>query len=288
MEPTRRQATPVHRLPPALRDRQPDDALGKLLIAEIRNGTEVLSYGTNGSELRGSVLQMDSSGMSLRIASQWGGGEVRSGLLGAFNVSNLLAAAGTLALLGMPWSRVMQQLEFMHAVPGRMHCPAASATNRWWSSTTPHTPVALRQLLVRSARAPARPAGLRVRLRRRPRRRQTPLMAAVAEELADRVVLTSDNPRGEELAAILRDMLQGRARPDQARSSRTGARPFAGPSVSAAKATSCWWPARAQVAGIKGQKVPSATRRQYVPCWRMLRYASALRIGRGAGLSAAR
>ena len=46
------------------------------------------------------------------------------GLLGAFNVSNLLAAAGTLSLLGMPWPHVLHQLEIMHPVPGRMHCLA--------------------------------------------------------------------------------------------------------------------------------------------------------------------
>src|SRR5210317_233592 len=60
-----------------------DDAFGKTLAGEIGNGTEVFTYGTNGSsELRGSVLQMDSQGMTLKLASPWGDGEVRTGLLG--------------------------------------------------------------------------------------------------------------------------------------------------------------------------------------------------------------
>ena len=194
-----------------------DDALGKALIAEIRNGTEVLSYGTNGSsELRGSVLQMDSSGMRLRIAGPWGDGEVRSGLLGAFNLSNLLAAAGTLALLGMAWGRVLQQLEIMHAVPGRMHCLGGERNQPVVVVDYAHTPDALRQAL----------AALRSHLHGRlvcvfgcggdRDAGKRPLMGAVAEELADRVVLTSDNPRGEEPAAILRDIRRGMARPDQA------------------------------------------------------------------------
>jgi UDP-N-acetylmuramoyl-L-alanyl-D-glutamate--2,6-diaminopimelate ligase len=194
-----------------------DDALGKALIAEIRNGTEVLSYGTNGSsELRGSVLQMDSTGMTLRLAGPWGDGEVQTGLMGAFNLSNLLAAAGTLALLGMSWGRVLHQLELMHAVPGRMHCLGGERNQPVVVVDYAHTPDALRQALT-ALRAHLhgrlvcvfgcggdRDAGKR------------PLMARVAEELADRVVLTSDNPRSEEPAAILRDMLQGLERPQRA------------------------------------------------------------------------
>jgi len=191
-----------------------DDALGKSLIAEIRNGTEVLSYGTNGSsELRGAVLSMDSLGMTLRLASPWGQGEVRSGLLGAFNVSNLLAAAGTLALLGMPWDRVLHQLEIMHPVPGRMHCLGGEPNQPVVVVDYAHTPDALHQALtaLRShlhgrlvcvfGCGGERDAGKR------------PMMARAAESLADRIVLTSDNPRGEDPASIFRDMLAGLDRP---------------------------------------------------------------------------
>jgi UDP-N-acetylmuramoyl-L-alanyl-D-glutamate--2,6-diaminopimelate ligase len=194
-----------------------DDAFGKSLIGEIRNGTEVLSYGTNGSsELRGAVLTMDSLGMTLRLASPWGQGEVRSGLLGAFNVSNLLAAAGTLALLGMPWDRVLHQLEIMHPVPGRMHCLGGEPNQPVVVVDYAHTPDALSQALtaLRShlhgrlvcvfGCGGERDAGKR------------PMMARAAESLADRIVLTSDNPRGEEPAAIFRDMLAGLDRPGAA------------------------------------------------------------------------
>jgi len=194
-----------------------DDALGKSLIAEIRNGTEVLSYGTNGSsELRGAVLRMDSAGMDLRLASPWGEGEVRTGLLGGFNLSNLLAAAGTLALLGLPWTRVMQQIETMHAVPGRMRCLGGERNQPVVVVDYAHTPDALRQALT----------ALRSHLHGRlvcvfgcggdRDRGKRPMMAQVAESLADLLVLTSDNPRSEEPAAIIRDMLAGLQRPGAA------------------------------------------------------------------------
>ena len=84
-----------------------DDPAGKALSRLINNGTQVLTYGTNGStELRGSILNMDSSGMRISVASPWGGGEIQTGLMGSFNLSNLLASAGTLALMGMPLSLI--------------------------------------------------------------------------------------------------------------------------------------------------------------------------------------
>jgi UDP-N-acetylmuramoyl-L-alanyl-D-glutamate--2,6-diaminopimelate ligase len=156
---------------------------------------------------------MDSLGMTLRLASPWGQGEVRSGLLGAFNVSNLLAAAGTLALLGMPWDRVLHQLEIMHPVPGRMHCLGGEPNQPVVVVDYAHTPDALHQALtaLRShlhgrlvcvfGCGGERDAGKR------------PMMARAAESLADRIVLTSDNPRGEDPASIFRDMLAGLDRP---------------------------------------------------------------------------
>lgn len=194
-----------------------DDAFGKTLAGEISNGTEVFTYGTNGSsELRGSVLQMDSLGMTLKLLSPWGDGEVRTGLLGSFNVSNLLATAGTLALLGMPWSQVMHQLEMMRAVPGRMHCMGGDVAQPVVVVDYAHTPDALQQALtaLRShlhgrlvcvfGCGGDRDAGKR------------PMMAQIAESLADRIVLTSDNPRNEEPSAIIGDMLAGLDQPEQA------------------------------------------------------------------------
>lgn len=195
-----------------------DDEFGRQLIAELGSRCEVLSYGTNGSsELTAKVVQMDSSGMSLEISSPWGGGRLRSALLGRFNVSNLLAAAGTLALLGMPWNRVMHQLELMQPVPGRMHCLGGEGGQPVVVVDFAHTPDALRQALE------ALQSHLHGRLtcvfgcggdRDRGKRA---MMAAVAESLSDKVILTNDNPRSEAPEAIFADMLAGMQSPEKAR-----------------------------------------------------------------------
>lgn len=194
-----------------------DDTFGRELAANLEPGCEVLTYGTDGSaELSASIVGQDAAGLRLDIVSPWGAGHIRSGLMGRFNVSNLLAAAGTLALLGMPWSRVVHQLELMHPVPGRMHCLGGERDQPLVVIDFAHTPDALRQALT----------ALRGHLHGRLTcvfgcggdrdRGKRPLMAAVAEELADRVVLTNDNPRTESPEAIFADLMEGLNQPAEA------------------------------------------------------------------------
>lgn len=97
-----------------------DDTYGKKWFNELNGGMQMLSYGLGeAAELRAKVRSTDANGMVIRINGPWGSEEVHTGLSGEFNASNLLAAAGTLALLGMPWNRVLHQLELMQPVPGR-------------------------------------------------------------------------------------------------------------------------------------------------------------------------
>jgi UDP-N-acetylmuramoyl-L-alanyl-D-glutamate--2,6-diaminopimelate ligase len=194
-----------------------DDAFGRKLAEELSGRLQVLTYGTNGSsELRAAVSRMDGAGMQLELSSPWGAGNIHTGLLGRFNVYNLLAAAGTLALLGMPWNRVTHQLEMMHPVPGRMHCLGGERGQPLVVVDFAHTPDALKQALT------ALRAHLHGRLtcvfgcggdRDRGKR---PIMAAVVESLSDRVVMTTDNPRGERPEDIFADMLAGMKAPGSA------------------------------------------------------------------------
>jgi UDP-N-acetylmuramoyl-L-alanyl-D-glutamate--2,6-diaminopimelate ligase len=97
-----------------------DDTYGKKWFGELNGGMQMLSYGMGeAAELRAKVRSMDASGMVIRINGPWGSEEVHTGLSGEFNASALLATAGTLALLGMPWHRVVHQLELMQPVPDR-------------------------------------------------------------------------------------------------------------------------------------------------------------------------
>jgi UDP-N-acetylmuramoyl-L-alanyl-D-glutamate--2,6-diaminopimelate ligase len=195
-----------------------DDPAGKMLSRRIANGTQVLTYGTNGAtELRGSVLGMDASGMTVRIAGPWGGGELRTGLFGAHNLANLLAAAGVLALLGMPWNQVMHQVEIMQAAPGRLDGLGGAARQPVVVLDEASSPAALEHALT----------ALRSHLHGRlvcvfgcdatqaPAERRA--MAAAAGSLSDRVVMTVGDAGRENPWAIFEDMAQGLRRLDDVR-----------------------------------------------------------------------
>jgi UDP-N-acetylmuramoyl-L-alanyl-D-glutamate--2,6-diaminopimelate ligase len=178
-----------------------DEAQGKTLTRLVEEGVQVLTFGTNGStELQGSVLSMDSMGMTLRIASPWGGGEVRTGLLGRENLSRLLAAAGALALMGMPWNRVMHQLEIMSAVPGQMNCVGGEPGQPAAVIDHARTPEALKKVLV----------ALRSHLHGRllcvlaTSERQRAQLLRVARSFSDRVYTTTRSDRGEVIRRAIR------------------------------------------------------------------------------------
>jgi UDP-N-acetylmuramoyl-L-alanyl-D-glutamate--2,6-diaminopimelate ligase len=116
----------------------------------------------------------------------------------------------------MPWNRVMHQMELMHPVPGRMHCLGGEMNQPVVVVDYAHTPDALEQALT------ALRAHLHGRLvcvfgcggdRDIGKR---PMMAKVAESLADRIVLTTDNPRNELPESIINDMLTGLDHPEKA------------------------------------------------------------------------
>jgi UDP-N-acetylmuramoyl-L-alanyl-D-glutamate--2,6-diaminopimelate ligase len=194
-----------------------DDAYGRKWFGELNGGMQMLSFGLQqGAELRAEVRSMDIDGMTLRISGPWGSEDVHTSLLGEFNASNLLAAAGTLALLGMPWHRVLHQLELMQPVPGRMARLAGEPGQPVVVIDYAHTPDALESAL-RAVRAHLDGklmcvfgcGGNRDRGKR-------PQMGRAAELLADKVFVTSDNPRNESANQIIEEVVAGFEAPDKA------------------------------------------------------------------------
>ena len=179
-----------------------DSAEGKRLASRAGTGIEVLTFGRNGAtELRGSILSQDSGGMSIRIASPGGGGELRTALLGAHSLDGLLAAAGALVLMGMPWNRVMHQLEIMSPVPGRLACiagegnrPAAVIDHASTPQALEHALLALRAHLHGRLYCILNTGGVRRRA-----------LAEVASSLSDQVVSVTRSSRSMVLSRVLRE-----------------------------------------------------------------------------------
>jgi UDP-N-acetylmuramoyl-L-alanyl-D-glutamate--2,6-diaminopimelate ligase len=131
-------------------------------------------------------------------------------VLGAFNVSNLLAVAGALFAAGLSRDGVAATLSQLKPVPGRLE-RIGGGTQPLVVVDYAHTPDALEKAL-----AALRPAVAKGRQLicvfgcggdRDPGKR--PMMGAAAARLADHVIVTSDNPRGEDPTKIIAQVMGG-------------------------------------------------------------------------------
>ena len=187
-----------------------DDPFGPGLAART-TATRVLAYtqGTAADDrqgvLRAEDIQATPEGMRFRLCAPNGRVLVETGLIGRFNVSNLLAVAAVLIDAGLTPKEVATRFAGLLPPPGRLE-KIGGHNEPLVVVDYAHTPDALENALhaLREV-AEARGAGLCVVFgcggdRDRGKR---PLMGAIATQLADRVVLTSDNPRSEEAQAIL-------------------------------------------------------------------------------------
>ncbi len=187
-----------------------DDELGQGLHARLAGSrVERLGYGLADGEIRGRILGLDATGLRLAVSTPWGRGEVASPLLGEFNAYNLLAVLGGLLAAGVGLEDALEALARLGPVPGRLQTLAGGGDAPTVVVDYAHTPDALEKTL-KALRPVTRgrlwcvfgAGGGRDRGKR-------PLMGAVASALADQVVVTSDNPRHEDPAAILADILAG-------------------------------------------------------------------------------
>lgn len=197
-----------------------DDAFGREILAGLPAGLETLSYGLarNGAlaEVFGDELHLDTDGLSVRLRTPWGEGVLRSSLLGRFNASNLLAVAAVLLLQGMPIDEVLARLSTTRAIAGRMERFDARRDRPVVVVDYAHTPDALTQALAALREHTAGRLWCVFGCGGERDQGKRPLMGAAAEQGADYVVVTDDNPRREDPVDIIEQVIGGMERPDAA------------------------------------------------------------------------
>ena len=183
-----------------------DDSWGARLAGEIEGPA---TYAVEAdADYRARDVRFDTAGSTFRCETPDGAVDLRTRLPGHFNVLNALAALAAGRALGVELATAARALATAERVPGRME-PVDEGQDFAVFVDYAHTPEALENVL-RAARKLA--AGrLRVVFGAGGDRDKTkrPLMGRVASALADRVVVTSDNPRSEEPAAIVEEVLVG-------------------------------------------------------------------------------
>jgi UDP-N-acetylmuramoyl-L-alanyl-D-glutamate--2,6-diaminopimelate ligase len=187
-----------------------DDAYGRRLIAELPAlGLRVRSFGFDPSaDIRAERVALAAEGSRFDLVAPEGRASVASGLPGRYNVANMLAAAGLGLAAGVPLDAVAASLAAARPRWGRLERVETPLPATVYVDYA-HTDDALRNVLAALREVTAGRliavfgcGGDRDRTKR-------PLMGRAAAELADHVVVTSDNPRSEDPLAIIREIVAG-------------------------------------------------------------------------------
>lgn len=180
-----------------------DDKNGLVMTQNCK--AKVYTYSTRAmADYRAQILEEGFDGMQLVLDGQ----EVFVPLVGRFNVSNLLCIYGAARGLGLDKTEVLRILSTLSAVNGRFE---TIRSPKGWTAIVDyaHTPDAVENVIstineIRKGRliTVVGCGGNRDKGKR-------PMMAQLAKQGSDQLILTSDNPRDEEPADILNDMLAG-------------------------------------------------------------------------------
>ena len=209
-----------------------DDPYGAELTGRLkadRPDLAVYGYGFNdAADIRITRFAAASDGMEVELDTPWGRGRCRTRLLGRFNAQNLAACVGVLCADGHPLDKVLAALEKIRPATGRMDCIIESGKPLVVVDYA-HTPDALEKALATLQEIKPQGAALWCVFgcggnRDRGKR---PLMGAAAVQGADKVVVTSDNPRLENPADIIADILPAVPAPECVEADRKAAIGFA-------------------------------------------------------------
>lgn len=186
-----------------------DDAYGRELIARVAEHVPVTTYGLGEGDVHAKTLVCTREGLRLHAVTPQGEVEIEAPFFGNFNALNLLAVLATLLALGLELRDAVARLRGLRPVPGRVERFKGSDDRPLVVVDYAHTPDALEQVL-RALRPHVAGrlwcvfgcGGNRDRGKR-------PEMGRLAEQLADIVILTDDNPRHESGDVIIRDIVAG-------------------------------------------------------------------------------
>ncbi|MDO4696405.1 MAG: UDP-N-acetylmuramoyl-L-alanyl-D-glutamate--2,6-diaminopimelate ligase [Neisseria sp.] len=209
-----------------------DDAFGEELVCRLQHDLPELNvyrYGFNETaDIRITLFAASSSGMKVQFETPWGQGEIASRLFGRFNAQNLAACVGLLCAEGYALDEVCRVLGQIRPATGRMDC-IMNEGKPLVVVDYAHTSDALEKAL--STLQEIKPQGAELWCvfgcggnRDKGKR---PMMGAAAAAGADKVVVTSDNPRLENPHDIIADILPAVPNPEKVEADRRAAIAYA-------------------------------------------------------------
>jgi UDP-N-acetylmuramoyl-L-alanyl-D-glutamate--2,6-diaminopimelate ligase len=193
-----------------------DDAFGADLAAKLAaQGKSVMTYGLNKdflgkNDIAVNSMQLNDTGMRLDVTTPKGEATICANVIGQFNAYNLIAVLATLLASDIALVDAVKAISTIKPVAGRMQ-QCGGGNQPLIVIDYAHTPDALEQVL-KSLRAQLAPNSQLICVfgcggdRDKGKR---PLMGKVSSSLASRVIVTSDNPRGESATSIIQAVMAG-------------------------------------------------------------------------------
>lgn len=191
-----------------------DDEYGRKMSTKFSKSNKStkfagLTYGfSDGADIRCKTLESTVHGNKMEVATPWGNLNISSSLKGRFNALNIAATVSVLGGLGIPLEAIKKGIEDLKSVPGRLE---DVPNNKGFSVFVDyaHTPDALQNVIETIKNISA---GRLITVfgcggdRDKTKRSQ---MGRIAVSLSDATIVTSDNPRTEDPAKIIEDILTG-------------------------------------------------------------------------------
>ena len=186
-----------------------DDSMSDKFIDTLDEGIQLLTYGVNSdADIRAVDIRYNLDGTNFNCITPYGKFSIQLKLKGMFSVYNALSAISVTLAEGVPPETISEALYSVENIPGRFE---AIANNPLVIVDYAHTPDGLSNVLS-AARNLVPEDGKLITVfgcggDRDPTKR--PKMASIVEELSDKIIVTSDNPRTEDPQQIITDILTG-------------------------------------------------------------------------------
>lgn len=184
-----------------------DDAYAEVMKRHVAPATKIYTYGLNAtSDIYASNIVLHRHGSAFTLHSPWGEYDIQIKLIGAFNVYNSLAVIASLVAAGFDMNEVTRLMPELSASPGRMEIvhehPCVVVDYAHTPDALENALKTLRELKESSLCVVFGCGGDRDKTKR-------PLMGEIASRYADRVMITSDNPRTEDPLVIIEEIQAG-------------------------------------------------------------------------------
>src|SRR5216110_3937889 len=186
-----------------------DDRYGEKFVDRLAGKIPVVTYGLGlHADFRASNYRTEFAGTSYQLDAHGRSYLVRVPLIGRFNVANSMAALAAATVMGVSLRSAILSLARTPQVPGRVELVPAKRQFQIFVDYA-HTDDALRNVLKTLRELKPRKLIVVFGCGGDRDRKKRPLMARVADELADHAIITSDNPRKENPDAIINEVEKG-------------------------------------------------------------------------------